>query len=116
MLPNQIPSTPENVVGLQKLDQTNQALKRVLGTKEGRLVFAEFFRTFHMYTSPHESHGSTTSFNCGQQSVCFWFRQWMKTAGIYDIYHIIEKEDMERTEEWRVTLQKLVESQKKGSA
>ena len=115
MQPDTVPATPQNIIGLQKLDESNKALKKVLSDKEGRQVIAEIFRTFHMYSSPHQDHGAKTSFNCGQQSVCLWLREWMKNAGVYEFYHQIEKEDMERSEHWETALKKLVENPKQRS-
>jgi len=114
VLPERVPVTPQNAVGLEKLEQANQAFKTVLSSKDGRLVMAEIFRTFHMYTTPHKDHGASTSFNCGQQSVCLWLREWMKTAGIYEVYHQIEKEDMEREEFFGSKLKDLLQNPSKG--
>jgi len=109
VLPEQVPNTPENMVGVQRLEENNKALKSAMGTKEGRLVFSEMFKLFYMFKSPHNDHGAKTSFQCGQQSVCLWFREWMKTAGIYELYQLMEKEDMERQEHWDGVLKNLVE-------
>lgn len=79
----------------------NTALEDVLKLKEGRLVLSVIFRDFHLYTTPHDSHGSTTSFKCGQQSVCFTIRDWIRGAGIYmDYWPLIEKDDMDRAQRW----------------
>jgi hypothetical protein len=95
----------------KRVHEFNNALEAISASKEGRLFLAEIFRTFHMYTSPHNDHGSKTSFNCGQQSVCFQIRDWLKGADIYMKYWpLIEKDDLERSERWDNVFQ---EEQKK---
>ena len=77
------------------------ALEAIFRTSEGRLIFGEIFKEFHLYNTPHESHGAMTSFNCGEQNVCFRIRDWLRGAGIYmDYWHLIEKDAMERNEKW----------------
>ena len=115
MLPKEVPTTPENIIGLRRLEENNQTLKTVLSTKEGRHLFSEIFRTFYMFSSPHQDHGAKTSFNCGQQSVCLWLREWIKQAGIYEKYQLLEKEDIERSQRWDSEHKNLLEKPPKGS-
>lgn len=83
------------------------ALEAILKTEEGRLVFSEIFRHFFLYQSPHDGHGATTSFQCGQQSVSFRLRDWIKGADIYmNYWPLIEKENMERENKWRASKRK----------
>lgn len=90
-----------NFVNEARQKEFNAALEVVCKTTEGRFILSEVFRHFHLYDTPHDGHGATTSFQCGQQSVCFRIRDWMRGAGIYmDYWPQIEKDAMERNQRW----------------
>lgn len=89
----------------------NSALEEVFKSKEGRIVFAQVFKEFHLYDTPHDGHGSTTSFQCGQQSVCFRVRDWLRGAGIYmDYWPLIEKDAMDRNNRWEDLAEEKIKS------
>lgn len=103
--------TPQQIISEKQFIQRRDALEKVLSSVEGRLVISEIFANFFMFQTPHNDHGSKTSYNCGQQSVCLWLRQWMKDAGIYMKYYpLIEKEDMDRSVSFQQQLAELMKT------
>lgn len=85
----------------EMVKEFNRSLEGLCNSKEGRHFLGEIFRVFHMYETPHNDHGAKTSFNCGQQSVCFQIRNWIKSAGIYmEYWPQIEKDSLQRSLHW----------------
>ncbi len=79
----------------------NAALEEVVKSSHGRIVIAQLFREFFLYATPHTAHGATTSFQCGEQEVCFRIRNWMRNAGLWLEYGpLIEKDAAERNQRW----------------
>ena len=88
-------------LNVSRQKEFNTALEEVVKSPHGRIVISQLFHDFYFYATPHTAHGATTSFQCGQQEVCFRFRNWMRGAGLWLEYGpLIEKDAAERNERW----------------
>lgn len=90
-------------------------LESVMNSKDGRAVLALLFQKLEFRGDIPTDNSTKTSYLIGRRSVAVELFRDIKNYGLYDLYQLLEKEDVELQQLEELEAKKIVEQYQKRS-
>lgn len=95
-------------------DRRKAQMKSVMASKDGRAFIAMLFQVLNFREEVINDNSSKTSYLLGRRSVAVQIFRDIKNYNLYDLYQLMEKEDIEQQKVEAMDQKKIVEQFNKG--
>lgn len=97
----------------KNVDRRRNNLKFVMNNKDGRAFVSLLFQVLQFREDIATDNATKTAYLIGRRSVAVQVFRDIKNYGLYDLYQLMEKEDVEQQQLEEMEMKKIIEGYKK---